>query len=75
MPSSGWRGVKDRSAIGRNHVSPEVRETLGRFTELIPAAARSMPDAAAVAFENVGHIPHLEATERFHSQLQSFLEP
>ncbi len=67
-------GAKDRSAIGRNRVSPEVRETLGRFTELIPAAARAMPDAVAVVYENVGHIPHLEATERFHSELQSFLE-
>jgi pimeloyl-ACP methyl ester carboxylesterase len=67
-------GAKDRSAIGRNRVSPEVRETLGRFTELIPAAVRSMPDAVAVVFEGVGHIPHLEATERFHSELQSFLE-
>lgn len=67
-------GAKDRSAIGRNRVSPEVRETLGRFTELIPAAARSMPDATTVMVENVGHIPHLEATERFHAELQTFLE-
>lgn len=66
-------GAKDRSAIGRNRVSPEVRETLGRISELIPAAARSMPDAMAVVYENVGHIPHLEATERFHSELQAFL--
>ena len=67
-------GARDRSAIGRNRVSPEVRETLGRFTELIPAAARSMPHAEAVLFDGVGHIPHLEATERFHSELKSFLE-
>lgn len=67
-------GAKDRSAIGRNRVSPEVRETLGRFSELIPAAARSMPNATAVVYENVGHIPHLEATARFHSDLQAFLE-
>ena len=67
-------GAKDRSAIGRNRVSPEVRETLGRLTDLIPAAARAMPDATAVLYEDVGHIPHLEATERFHSELQSFLE-
>ena len=68
-------GAKDRSAIGRNRVSAEVRETMGRFTELIPAAARSMPNAEATLFEEVGHIAHLEITERFHSRLQSFLGP
>ena len=67
-------GAKDRSAIGRNRVSPEVRETLGRFTELIPAAAGSIPGATAGLFKDVGHIPHLEATERFHSELQDFLQ-
>jgi pimeloyl-ACP methyl ester carboxylesterase len=67
-------GGKDRSAIGRNRVSAEVRETLGRFAELIPAAAQSMPDAEAVVMEEVGHIPHLEAIQYFHSWLQSFLE-
>jgi pimeloyl-ACP methyl ester carboxylesterase len=67
-------GAKDRSAIGRNRVSPEVRETLGRFTELIPAAALAIPDAVAGLFKDVGHIPHLEATARFHSELRTFLE-
>jgi pimeloyl-ACP methyl ester carboxylesterase len=68
-------GAKDRSAIGRNRVTPEVRETLGHFTELIPAAAGSIPGAVAGLFKDVGHIPHLEATERFHSELLAFLEP
>jgi len=54
-------------------VTPEVRETMGRFTELIPAAAHSMPDAQAIIFEDVGHIAHLEITDRFHAALQSFL--
>lgn len=67
-------GAKDRSAIGRNRVSPEVREALGRFAELIPAAAASMPNADAVVLEDVGHIAHLEATAVFHLELQSFFE-
>ena len=68
-------GARDRSAIGRNRVTPEVRETLGRFTTLIPAAAGSIPGAVAGLFKDVGHIPHLEAPERFHSELLAFLEP
>ena len=66
-------GDADRSAIGRNRVAPEVRDTMGRFTELIPAAARAMPDATPVLLTNVGHIAHLEIPEKFHTILSSFL--
>lgn len=66
-------GEKDRSAIGRNRVSPEVRDSLGRFAELIPAAAKSMPDARGIVLEGVGHIPHLESAVRFHALLKEFL--
>ncbi len=66
-------GDKDRSAIGRNRVAPEVRDSLGRFTELIPATAKSMPDARGVVLEGVGHIPHLESPGRFQDLLKEFL--
>lgn len=66
-------GDKDRSAIGRNRATPEARESLGRFTLLVPAAAKSMPVAKGVILEGVGHIPHLEATGRFHALLEEFL--
>lgn len=66
-------GEKDRSAIGRNRVSPQVRDSLGRFADLVPAAVKSMPDARGVLIEDVGHIPHLEATDRFHALLTDFL--
>lgn len=66
-------GDADRSAIGRNRVTPEVRDTMGRFTELIPAAARAVPDATPVVLSNVGHIAHLESPEQFHAILFSFL--
>lgn len=66
-------GDADRSAIGRNRVAPDVRDTLGRFTELIPAAARAIPDATPVVLSNIGHIAHLETPEQFHAILFSFL--
>jgi pimeloyl-ACP methyl ester carboxylesterase len=66
-------GDADRSAIGRNRVAPEVRDTMGRFTELIPAATRAIPDATPVMLSKVGHIAHLEAPEQFHAILLSFL--
>ena len=66
-------GDADRTAIGRNRVSSEVRATMGRFTELIPAAARAIPDGTASILADVGHIAHLEAPEKFHAALLSFL--
>lgn len=66
-------GDADRTAIGRNRVSSEVRATMGRFTELIPAAARQIPDASAAILADVGHIAHIETPEKFHAVLLSFL--
>jgi pimeloyl-ACP methyl ester carboxylesterase len=68
-------GDRDRTAIGRNRVPPEVRARLGLYPKLAPAAAAALPDGKLVMLENVGHIPHLEATERFHRELLQFLAP
>ena len=68
-------GEKDRTAIGRNRVAPELRATLGLYPELARKAAQSMPDCKLVMLPEVGHIPHLEAREKFHEELMRFLEP
>ena len=52
---------------------PLTMEAMGRFNELIPAAARAMPNATPVMLSNVGHIAHLETPEKFHAILVSFL--
>ena len=67
-------GEKDRAAIGRNRVTPEVRATLGSYPELAKKAAQAMPDCKLVLVPDVGHVPHLEAPERFHEELLRFLE-
>lgn len=74
MPVLIVGGSKDRSAIGRNRVSPEVRDTMGRFSELVPAAAAAIPDGRGVLLDDVGHIPHLEAPDRFQALLTEFLD-
>ena len=75
VPTLIVAGARDRSAIGRNRVPAEARETLGRYTELVPAAARAIPGARGELLENVGHIPHVEAPARFHALLDGFLSP
>ncbi|HZP86119.1 MAG TPA: alpha/beta hydrolase [Burkholderiales bacterium] len=66
-------GDQDHSAIGRNRVPPEVRDRLGRYTELCPRAAAALPRADLVMFNGVGHVAHLEVPERFNRLLLEFL--
>jgi pimeloyl-ACP methyl ester carboxylesterase len=67
-------GQADRTAIGKAAAPESVRDTLGRFPELGRAAARDIPNAKLVEIPNVGHIPHLEAADRFHAALLEFLK-
>ena len=66
-------GQADRTTLGRGALPPEVLATLGRYPELGKRAAGVIPGARLVELEGVGHIPHLEAPERFHAALLEFL--
>ncbi len=66
-------GEKDRTAIGRNLVAPEVRETLGNLPELARQACGVICNCTLVVLNDAGHIPHLEVAEYFHAVLFSFL--
>jgi pimeloyl-ACP methyl ester carboxylesterase len=66
-------GDKDRSAIGRNLVPPDVRETLGRLPDLAQEACNVVEHCTLVVLNDVGHVPHLEMPDHFHAVLFSFL--
>ena len=66
-------GQSDRTTLGRGSLPPEVLATLGRYPELGRRAAKAIPGARLVELEGVGHIPHLEAPDRFHAALLEFL--
>ena len=51
-----------------------VAEDGPNFRALAKIVADTIPNAELVLIDNVGHIPHLEASERFHSELIRFLE-
>lgn len=66
-------GQQDRTTIGRDRVSADILATLGRYPELGKKTAAAIPNAQLVELEQVGHIPHLEATEQFNTALLGFL--
>lgn len=66
-------GTRDRTALGKNLVSDEVRATMGLYDELGERARDAIPDARLVELPGIGHIPQYEATGRYLEILIGFL--
>jgi len=67
-------GQRDRTALGKGMVPPEVARTLGNYPELGKRAAAAIPDSRLVALEGVGHIPPFEAWSAYIEALTGFLD-
>lgn len=68
-------GDRDRTALGKGAVSPEVRATMGLYGELGKKTAEAIPGAKLVELEGIGHIPQFEAYDRYIKALSEFLAP
>jgi pimeloyl-ACP methyl ester carboxylesterase len=66
-------GQLDRTVFGRRFAPPEAVKPLGNFPQLGKDAQKRIPGAKLVEFDNVGHVAHLEAPERFHAAVLAFL--
>jgi pimeloyl-ACP methyl ester carboxylesterase len=66
-------GLRDRTALGKNLVTPEVRTTMGRYDRLGKEAQHKIPHAELVELDDVGHLPHIESYDRFIEPLKRFL--
>jgi len=66
-------GQLDRTVFGRRFAPPEAVKNLGYFPQLGKDSQKRIPGAQLVEFDNVGHVPHLEAPERFHAAVLAFL--
>lgn len=67
-------GQRDRTALGKNLVSPEVAQTLGNYPELGRKAAAMIPAAKLIEIEGIGHLPQIEAYDKFLPPLVEFLD-
>jgi pimeloyl-ACP methyl ester carboxylesterase len=66
-------GTRDRTAVGAAWAPPEIAKTMGDYTQLGKRAAAVIPGARLVEFEGVGHVPQVEAFERYREALAGFL--
>jgi pimeloyl-ACP methyl ester carboxylesterase len=67
-------GTRDRTAVGKDAASPEVAEKLGLYEELGKRTRDAIPNAKLVELEDVGHVPMLEAYDRYITPLEEFLQ-
>jgi pimeloyl-ACP methyl ester carboxylesterase len=67
-------GQRDRTAIGKNMVSDEVKKTMGNYPELGKKTHQRMKNSTLVEIDNVGHLPHIESFNLFIKPLLSFLQ-
>lgn len=67
-------GTRDRTALGKPLVSDEVRKTMGRYDKLGKATQKKIPGAKLVEIDDIGHLPHIEAFDKFIDSLLAFLE-
>ncbi|KTS78931.1 alpha/beta hydrolase [Pseudomonas oryzihabitans] len=74
MPTLLLIGQRDTTAIGKDAAPPEVRARLGHYPELGRAAAKRIPHATLVEFDDLGHAPQMQAPERFHQALLQGLQ-
>jgi pimeloyl-ACP methyl ester carboxylesterase len=66
-------GQNDRTVFGRRYAPPQAASPLGNFPQLGRSTQQRIPGAVLKEFNGVGHIPHLEAPERFHAVVQDFI--
>ena len=68
-------GTRDRTAIGKDNVKdPEVAAKMGQYQLLGKETQKRIADSQLVELDNVGHLPHIEAFDRFITPLKEFLK-
>jgi pimeloyl-ACP methyl ester carboxylesterase len=67
-------GENDHVAPGRDFAPEELRPQMGQNLRLAQELAGKMKNARVEAFEGIGHLPQLEAEQRFNEMMLRFLD-
>jgi pimeloyl-ACP methyl ester carboxylesterase len=66
-------GTRDRTGPGRGWKKPGVSYLLGQYQELGKRTAAAIADARLYELEGLGHMPHIEAFDRFVVEFEKAL--
>lgn len=66
-------GQRDRTAIGKASIPEEARKTLGNYPQLGKETQKKITNSKLVELDNVGHLPHIEAFDRFIKPVIDFM--
>src|SRR5690242_6737791 len=69
MPTLLIVGALDRAAPFRDAAPPAVAARLGDYPALARRAVRRIPHASLIELTGVGHVPQIEAPDRFNQVL------
>lgn len=67
-------GQRDRTALGKNKAPAGVRDQLGNYPALGKKTAALIKGSTLVEIDGIGHLPHIEAYEKFIAPLKAFLK-
>ncbi|MCM4155661.1 alpha/beta hydrolase [Gramella sp. AN32] len=67
-------GTRDRTALGKNLVSEEIKAGMGLYAQLGKETAAKIPNSQLVEIPDTGHLPHIESFQQFISPLIAFLK-
>ncbi|NBB18949.1 alpha/beta fold hydrolase [Runella sp. CRIBMP] len=66
-------GQADRTVVGKEYLTAEQKKTHGNYPVLGKKANQQIKGSKLVELEGVGHIPHIQDTERFQKEILKFL--
>lgn len=67
-------GQRDRTALGKDRAPEEVKKTMGNYPALGKQTRDKITNSKLIELDNVGHLPHIEAFDRFIEPLLQFLQ-
>lgn len=67
-------GTRDRTAIGKERAPKDIQPLMGLYNELGKKTQQAISNSLLAELDGVGHLPHIEAFERFIKPLIDFLE-
>ena len=67
-------GTRDRTAIGKANAPSELQAQMGLYNELGKKTQAAIAGSKLIELENIGHMPHIEAFDRFWQPLITFLK-